>query len=148
MEAFNCRNTLLLPTSDRLNVYRPKNISLLLNNCRPSKLFFAIHLFNLEVNLMPPRLLVDYDFLSTSLKYKYFLIKYEYLLLKLKAVLCLSIRVQFSAGHLKTNPYLITSICPRSRIQALAFQKMMRCKVSDVRFQQSPEACSASSVET
>ena len=52
-----------------------------------------------------------------------------------KAVLCLSIRVQFSAGHLKINPHLKTSICPRSRIQVLAFQKMMRCKVSDARFE-------------
>ena len=44
METFNCRSTLLLPTSGQLNAYRPKNISLLLNNCRLSKIFFAIRI--------------------------------------------------------------------------------------------------------
>ena len=44
MEAFNCRSTLLLPTSDGLNAYRPRNILLLLNNCRSSKIFFAIQI--------------------------------------------------------------------------------------------------------
>ena len=53
---------------------------------------------------------------------------------EIKTVLCLSNRVQFSAGHLKTNPYLKSSIGLRSGIQALAFRKMMRCKVSDARF--------------
>ena len=50
---------------------------------------------------------------------------------EVKAVLCLSIRVLFSAGHLKTNPYLKTSIFSCGRIRAFAFQKMMRSKVSD-----------------
>ena len=58
----------------------------------------------------------------------------EVKVLKLKVVPCLSIRLQFSAGHLKTNPYLKTFICPPIRIQVLAFHKMMRYKVSDARF--------------
>ena len=68
--------------------------------------------------------------------------------MKLKAVFYLSIRVQFSAGHLKTNDYIKSSFCPRSRIQTFAFQKMMRRKVSEARFQQSPEACSVHLSET
>ena len=44
MEAFYCESTSFLPTSDRMNTYRPKNMLSLLNICRHSKIFFTIRI--------------------------------------------------------------------------------------------------------